>query len=259
MIVLPVDAMKRDWNGSGLDCWRMIRRFPRTSMDCWRRLFRAIAVVCVAGILPGCGTVVVDFAIEAQVMGRSELGVISNASPGEIEIVPRPQGLASPFPAVRFRNESLDWTFGTGTFGFGGNVTNRMNSPLCLRFDEAKIASNLHPEEIPMKVYSMIRADSGRWTTLGTFRPEHQVAFVPSPLCIDPHSATWVSFGTVLEEVFPTRRMFNVQWADGDLRLADRGVGNWFRIVVPVELERNRNLIEVTLTATDSRARISNF
>jgi hypothetical protein len=53
--------------------------------------------------------------------------------------------------------------------------------------------------------------------------------------------------------------MFNVHWADDEPTLADKGIGNWIALSVPVEEGGRRQIMDVKLTAVDSRARISNY
>lgn len=60
-----------------------------------------------------------------------------------------------------------------------------------------------------------------------------------------------------LEDVFPNKTFFNVRWPDGEPRLVDKGVGNWFRLAMPLEIDGKRESIWVTVTAKDSHARMS--
>ena len=164
-----------------------------------------------------------------------------------------------PFDAVRYETNVLSWTFGTGTLGFGGSVMNLSASPLCLRFDEARLASNLHTAEIPLSVSSVSHTLTGGWTILGSTDPKKLRYFAPPSLCFMPNKSTSISLGPDLSALFPNLTMFNVKWPDGDPNLTERGIGNWLKIVLPIEYDGKRETLEVKLTATDSKARLSNY
>jgi hypothetical protein len=62
-----------------------------------------------------------------------------------------------------------------------------------------------------------------------------------------------------LAPLFPTAKMFNVSWVDDQPQLVETGVGNWIALSLPVEVGQRREIMDVKLTALDSRARISNY
>ncbi len=219
----------------------------------------AVLVCSFAGLIGCAGTVVVDFAIEAQVSRRDFTGQPEVQRSQATSTVPRPAGLLSPFDAVRYETEILAWTFGTGTDGFGGGVTNLTTGPLCFRFDEARLASNLHPAEIPLSVSSLAHTLTGRWTVLGSTDPKKLRYFAPPSLCFAPNKRASLSIGPDLSSLFPNLTMFNVKWPDGEPNLTERGIGNWLKIVVPIEYDGKRETLDVKLTATNSKARLSNY
>lgn len=202
---------------------------------------------------------IVDFATEAQVSGRDEEGQVWRARPEEVTILPRSPGLLSPFPAVRYRGEALEWIFGTGTLGLGGKVTNRGAARLCLRFDEARVASNAHPGPVALRVSSWRSFADGRWSVLGDTKPARRSYFVPPPLCLEPAGSADISFAPDLGELYPSRKMFDVSWPEGEPNLTQRGAGNWIAISLPLERAGKREALEVKLIETDSRARISYY
>lgn len=214
------------------------------------------ALAGLAAIATGCaGSVVVDYALSARVLGHDETGRAWEAQPHDIVTIPRHPDSASPFAAVKFRGEAFEWTFGIGSLGLGSAVTNRLATPLCFRFDEARLSSNFHPDEVPMRVARMRHNVSGKWVILGDRTDENY--FVPPPLCLAPEKSAQFSLSPQLSGLFPTRRMFNVQWPDGEPSLTDQGIGNWLKVVLPIEHDGKREMLQVTLTATDSRARKS--
>lgn len=60
-----------------------------------------------------------------------------------------------------------------------------------------------------------------------------------------------------LQEVFPNKTLFNVQWPRGEPQLIDKGVGNWFRLEMPIEVDGKRESIWIKVTAKDSSATMS--
>ena len=219
----------------------------------------AVLVGSIAGLASCAGTVIVDFAIEAQVSRRDSSGQPVVQHPQAISTLPRPAGLLSPFAAVRYETGILAWTFGTGTDGFGGGVTNLTASPLCFRFDEARLASSLHAAEIPLSVSVVAHTLTGRWTVLGSTDPKKLRYFAPPSLCFSPNKSTSISLGPYLSALFPNLTMFNVKWPDGEPNLTERGIGNWLKIVLRIEYDGKRETLEVKLTARDSKARLSKY
>lgn len=213
-----------------------------------------------SALVVGCaGTVGVDFAIAAQVSRRDAAGNPLLQRAGDITTLPRPEGLLSPFSATHYETQTLAWTFGTGTYGFGGDVTNRADTPLCLHFDEARLASNLHPSEIPLSVSSVAHTITGKWKVLGSTDPKKLRYFAPPSLCLAQQKSAHITLGPDLSALFPNLTMFNVKWPKGEPHLTERGIGNWLKIVLPIEYGGKRETLEVRLTATDSKARISHY
>src|SRR5258708_4103344 len=170
----------------------------------------------------GTGTVIVDYAVDAQVAMRDGNGTTQEI--GAIVTVPRHAELASPFDAVQYRGEDFEWIFGTGTLGLGGSITNRSDKPLCLRFDQARIRSNLHPEPVALKTYhwSIFRES---WSQLGSTDPKQRQDFTPPTFCLDPGKAARISFSPDLRSLFATQKMFNVRWPGNEPQLSVKVVG----------------------------------
>ena len=185
----------------------------------WLRNSRSlfITLFVVLGVTTGCaGTVIVDFDVQAEVSGRDAFGRTWRATQDRIVRTPPPAGLLSPFSSVKYRGELFEWTFGTGTLGFGGRITNHGDKQLCFLFDQATLASNLHPRPVPMRVYHFARTVDGRWQTLGSTVPAQRRYFVAPPLCLNPGQYSQFMVGPELAALFPHGTMFNVRWKDGD-------------------------------------------
>ena len=200
----------------------------------------------------GGGEVVVDFAVDAQVTMRDLNGKAEET--GTIVTVPRPGS----FDAVQYRSRDFDWTLGVGAQGWGGSITNRSTSTLCLRFDEAKMRSNLHPEAVALTIYHW-SAFRDKWDLQGSTDPHQRHYFRPQSFCLEPREEASIGFAPNLELLFPTRKMFNVSWPDKEPNLAQKGAGNWIAMTLPVEIGQNKQLMDVKLTAMDSKARIGNW
>ncbi|HWH39840.1 MAG TPA: hypothetical protein VNU21_08370 [Usitatibacter sp.] len=222
-------------------------------MQAWPRPWAAAALLLAAC---GPGTVIVDYAVSAEVVLRNvDDGAVEV---GEVVVVPRPAGLLSPFDAVQYRGRDFEWTLGTGTLGMGGSVANRSPSRLCMRFDEARISSNLHPAAVPLKAYSWATFED-KWKLLGSTDPKQRRDFRPPALCVEPGKETRVSFAPDLGDLFPTQKMFNVRWDGNETELTDKGIGNWIALSLPVSVGDKAQVMDVRLTAVDSKARISTY
>ena len=60
-------------------------------------------------------------------------------------------------------------------------------------------------------------------------------------------------------ESLPSSKMFNGKWQDHIAELTDRGIDNWIRLSIPVWRGTTREVLDVKLTARDSKARISQY
>lgn len=221
-----------------------------------RTALLAVAVASVAGC---AGTVIVEFAVDAKITGRDDAGHSWQARSDQFTVLPLPPGMAVSFPAPRYRGDVFEWFIGTSAYGLGGDITNLISSPLCFRFDQVRLSSNMLPNEIRMRVFSVSHTLTGKWAWLGSTDPKKRQFFVPPSLCFPPGKSAHITLGPELSKLFPNQTMFNVRWPEGQTDLIENGVGNWIKIVLPIEYEGKRETLEVTLTAKDSKARISYY
>jgi hypothetical protein len=140
------------------------------------RMSRLLSTAALPMFLAGCGfgTVIVDYAVDAEVTIHDMDGRVQRA--GSVATVPRPADLASPFDAVKYRGGSFDWTFGT----------------------------NLHPQPRPLQIYSW-SAFRGQWTVLGSTDPRRRRDITPPSLCVKPGEEVRISFTPDLAAMFPTQ------------------------------------------------------
>jgi hypothetical protein len=210
--------------------------------------------------LVGCaGTVIVDFSVDAQVSTRAQDASAWSTAPGQIIRVERPARLASPFDALKYRSNAFEWTFATGTLGLGGRITNLSPAELCFRFDEATIASNFHATPMTFTVRHFHRVTDRKWDIQGSTKPGEASYFVPPRICLAPNKTAELTLSPDLKELFPSGRMFDVQWDDDEPRLTRSGVGNWVQVSVPIDQNGTRQQFMVKLSAADSRARVSHY
>ena len=202
----------------------------------------------------GCGTVLVDFDINATASIREEGGVATRVIEG-VEVRRYPNAL-NPFEAVQFSDQGIVWTVTTGANGFGGMVKNLDTSQLCFRFDRARVASNFMPAGAPLIVN---HAYLGKGRTIGSTLPEERPQLTPPAICLEPGEERELAFKPDMRGLFPNDRMFNVRWIDRRAELLESGIGNWFRFSVPLERSCKRQALDVTLTPKDARARTSYY
>jgi len=81
--------------------------------------------------------------------------------------------------------------------------------------------------------------------------------FTPPSFCFLQSELNAIGFVVDMSELFPSGNMFNIKWEGKSTTLTDKGVGNWLKIHLPIEYEGKREELEITLTPTDSAARLA--
>ena len=211
-------------------------------------------VLCVASALlaacSGRGTVVVSFVVDPEVVLRDVNGKADET--GVVVTVPgRPAA-----DAVQYRGRDFEWTFDAGSDALGGWIANRSRNILCMRFDQAQVRSNFHPESIALSTYSW-SVYRENWSWLGSTDPRQREYFGPPSFCLEPGKEARILFAPDLRPLFPTQMMFNVRWPDNEPRLLDKGIGNWVALTVPLEIGKKRQVMDVKVTPIDSHAKLS--
>ena len=213
----------------------------------WLVLWVASALLAACS---GRGTVVVSFVVDPVVAIRDVDGMADET--GVVVTVPgRPVT-----DSVQYRGRDLEWTFAAGARGLGGLIANRSQGDLCMRFDQAQVRSNFHPEPIALRTYSWA-VYRDKWSLLGSTDPRQRQYFGPPTLCLEPGKEVQLSFAPDARPLFPAQMIFNVQWPGNEPQLTDRGIGNWVALSVPLEIGEKRQIMDVKLTAIDSLAKIS--
>lgn len=223
------------------------------------RKFRVATSLSLATLLAtacAIGSVAVTFSFDGSFGGVDQDGQPWQAVPSQVRLLPRDVvGQPLPFTSIEYLGERFQWRVAVGSAGVGGTISNVSGSRICFGFDEATIASNFRPDPVPLRVYSVINLADGKWSRiLDSTKPGDLTA---PPLCLAGGEEVSVTIGMNLQDVFPNKTLFNVRWPDGEPRLIEKGVGNWFRLAMPLEIDGKRESIWVTLTAKDSHARMS--
>ncbi len=140
----------------------------------------------------------VSFLVDPEVAIRDLGGKVEET--GVVVTVPgRPA-----YSAVQYRNRDFEWTFGAGSHGLGGSIANRSESSFCMRFDQAKIRSNFHPEPIALRTYTWA-VYRETWSLLGTTDPRQRQYFGPPSFCLEPGKEARLMAYLDLRQLFPTR------------------------------------------------------
>lgn len=203
------------------------------------------------------GSVVVAYSIDGSIGGVNHAGRPWQAAPDQVRLLHRGDDLPT-FTSIEYLGERFHWRIAGGTGGIGGRITNVSSSRICFRYDEASISSNFRPDPVPLRVFHVTTFRGGKLSRVqGSTRPEQRGDLTAPAVCLVEGEAVNVSMGMNLQDVFPSKALFNVQWPSGEARLSERGVGNWFRLEMPIEVDGKRENIWVKVTAKDSSARMS--
>jgi hypothetical protein len=244
----------------------------------WRGYFRVFALSLVTVFATtscaSIGTVILELDYTIGLVARSEQGKeLWRAQPSQIITTNRAPPAANPFPSQRFVGPDFGWLVTADPTSFGGRLIATHDSPVCLRFDQASISSNFHATPMPLNRppgggKGLIGEDSGhedaRVAALkaeaakGKWVPEFPFRWPQYPIaCATPQVKRDFSFAVNFSDLYPTAKLFNTNQTGKDLNYSERGVGNWLKITVPVEYAGKREILEMTLTGKDSRARMS--
>lgn len=203
------------------------------------------------------GSVVVAYSFHGSIGGADQAGQPWQATPDQVRLLSRGDELSA-FTSIAYLGERFHWRVGAGLGGIGGTISNVSSSRICFGFNEASISSNFRPDPVPLRVFHVMNFKDGRWSRiLGSTRPEQRGDLTAPPLCLADGETVDVSMGMNLQDVFPNKTLFNVRWPDGEPRLMEKGVGNWFRVDMPIEVDGKRESLWIIVTAKDSSARMS--
>lgn len=206
------------------------------------------------------GAVAVSFELDVAITGRDATGALWQALPDNVSKVACTT-CSGGLRRTHFDGKLFKWRFSAGKDSFGHAILSKVDAPLCFRFDQARLTSNLQTKEIPLRVWRAYQGQEISQKISPTFPAKWNIhrfpgtGFVPSPaFCFQESKEESFLLALDLSEVFPNGHMFNVNWKGRDPTLTEQGIGNWLKIHVPIEYSGNREELEVTLTATKSHA-----
>lgn len=217
-----------------------------------------MAAVAALSSCTSLGTIIVDYDIDVEAKVNAQSVQIKHIRPQDMKRSPPPAGSLLPFGSSTYQGATFDWTFSVGTLGLGGSISNKTDSELCIRFDQSTIASNFSTMRKPLLVSGFRHTASGEWTTIGHDRKKRTL-FTPPKLCVPPLKKAQFSLSPDLETLFPSGKMFNVEWRDRVAELIEKGISNKVMYSVTVESPTRAIELDVTMVATDSRARWSYY
>lgn len=224
------------------------------------RIGRSFLGAAVFLLVAGChsiGSHIVHTELDVQVAGRDAEGHAWRAAPGTIVKQKRHTQSRSPFSNTVYDGELFEWRFLVDPTSLGYAIRSKVPGPLCFRFDQARLTSNLQPKEIPMQASAVQQSSPSKPFVPAKNPPGKRPMFTPQPLCFEQGELTVFGFVVDMAELFPSGNMFNIKWEGKETKLIDRGVGNWLKIRLPIEYQGKREELEITLTATDSVASLA--
>ena len=218
-------------------------------------LCSALLIISVAGC-SAIGNVIVDVDIDVQIRSRDAEGRTWKALPEEI-IKNRGRQAASPFANVRYLGKIFEWSFSGNPVSIGSFARSNVSGPVCFRFDEARLMSNFHVKEIPLRVRSSRTGSQPGPITMKKSKPGEDRYFVMATFCAATDKGSTVSFVPDVSVLFPSGQLYNINQTGKDLNYSQRGAGNWLKLFVPIEYEGRREELEIVITGIDSKARMS--
>ena len=220
-------------------------------------LLPGVMLVFLATGCSSLATYIVDVEVDVQVSGRDSEGRTWRAAPGEIAKQTRHPQSTSPFANIVYEGKLFEWRFLAEPKSLGYLIRSKVSGPLCFRFDQARLTSNMQPKEIPMRVSVVRHTPPSKSFVPARNLPGEKPMFIPPALCFAQEELTGIGFVVDMAELFPSGNMFDIKWEGKDTRLLNRGIGNWLKIRLPIEHEGRREEVEITLTATDSAGRLA--
>ncbi len=198
-------------------------------------------------------TIIADFAIDGSVRMVDAQGTDVAGESASLNTLARmpPSGqiVSVAMTDVHYEGKTLRATLTVNSDTVTGDIWNMSASPVHIRFDEAVMSSNVHAGEVPMLVYSASIhrdhvADPGKLVSMPAMR-------------LAPGQRGHVYIAPSYAAIFPTRRLFDVQFDGKQPVLLKDGIGNVLRLRVPVEVDGKRLFAVIEMTAKQSSVRSS--
>lgn len=214
---------------------------------------RLIFCIGLLWLASSCAVNVVHIAFDVEISGTDAEGRAWRAAPEDIKSIPRGTPESPRYPAIQFEHKNFRWTIGAGVSAIGGLIqTRKSGQEVCFRFDEARLRSNMHEEEIPLRVVEALYfLPSGHVVRIANYKGRTTPTPVP-PICFSDRPQNF-HFAPDLSALFPSGRMFNIDWPKDDAKRLQGGMGNWVGFRVPIESDGRREVLDIRLIATDKK------
>ncbi len=226
-----------------------------SSQAAFARTVCSIAMVFSVTACASLGTHVVDMDVDASLSVRSAPNGAWTPIAGE-NVKSRDSRSVALVPSTTFRSKLLDWRILMSPHSMGYFIKSNVPGKLCLRFDEARISSNMHDGELPFQVTYVEHGSGPTIRNTSGILPEMKPAFSAPPLCFAEGENTKFGFILPVTKLFPSGKLFNLNWDGNSIILLDKGIGNSLRMRVPIEYDGKREELEITLKLKDARARL---
>ncbi|MBL8523262.1 MAG: hypothetical protein JNN20_06215 [Betaproteobacteria bacterium] len=215
-----------------------------------------LITICALLFTSGCSTVRVNFDLDINVTGRDADGRAWQSEPKDITTRLLSARSSSSFPLKQYDHPAFRWIVSMGAQTFGGSIRSKLDSPVCFRFDQARISSNMRQDDIPFGVFDSFQIQAPQ-PPMPAYRVDRTKMKWPPGFCFAPISNAFDTFWFMpdLSLLFPNKRMFNVTWQEFEIEKMQRGKGNWLKLKVPVEYQGKREELEFTFTVIDAEAR----
>jgi hypothetical protein len=220
------------------------------------RAYRVL-VPMAALLLSSCasvGIVVIDLGVDAEISGVSPSGARWQSSAANFAREPVVPKASSTFPATVYNGPIFAWRFYAAPDSIGTDIRSNIPTPVCFRFDEARISSNNRPQPIPLTVNWVTIDGRPSWDEASTDATKRKM----TKQCFSG-TFTRFSFGPDASALFANGTLFDAALDKNRERMGTSGKGNSITIYVPIEYSGVREDVEIKLTVTDSATRISNF
>lgn len=217
---------------------------------------QVLSAVCAAAFA-GCaaaGIVVIDLSLDVQVSGSNASGQRWQSSAANFSREPVVPNASSLFPATVYNGAAFSWRFYAAPDSIGVAIRSNATTSVCFRFDEARIASNIHPLPIPLVVNWLTIDGKPNWDGVTSEAAKRSM----TKRCFGS-TYTRIAFGPDPTELFKSGALFDATLDASKQRLASSGRGNSITLFVPIEHSGIREDVEIKLTVADSATRISNF
>jgi len=218
--------------------------------------------------LAGCKFITINTVatnVDLQVEGRDADGMPWRASAGEIVRQPLYPGSTERFTRPLYDGPLVSWRmnaiqsgpdYETSQAGLDILIRNKLAETLCFCFDRALLSSNLHPQEVPMRVRLAVQNSTSKPNVPHPNPQGERQVVIPPSFCFEPGEPNTVGFIVEMAELFPSGSLFDLRWEGRSTRLLNPGIGNWLRMRLPIEHAGKREEVTVTMTVMDSKAHV---